>query len=64
MLTFSQAPDDMGFYQQALNGSFTDGSPIHPGHFQVLVRSLRVYGDPANEGDYDQALSEDFIIED
>jgi hypothetical protein len=40
-----------------LSNTFANGTTIPPGSYKILLRSLRVTGDPTNEADYDSWLS-------
>jgi hypothetical protein len=40
-----------------LSNTFANGTVIPNGNYRVLMRSLRVTGDPTNEADYDSWLS-------
>jgi hypothetical protein len=48
---------DNEFNSLNLTSTFTNGSQIPDGSFRVLLRALRVTGDPTQEKDYDSFLS-------
>ena len=46
----------------AINGTFAAGSMIPDGDYKVLVRALKVTGNPASLADYEVALTPEFTI--
>jgi len=53
-----QDPKDNGYSSFALSTpTFANGTTIPSGSYRVLMRALRVTGDPAREEDYDTWLS-------
>ncbi|KZT21765.1 subtilisin-like protease [Neolentinus lepideus HHB14362 ss-1] len=60
----SDAPtsDDNGYNTYAFTGSFANGTAIAVGEYKVLLRALKVTGNPANEGDYETWLSPSFGV--
>ncbi|EDR11679.1 pyrolysin [Laccaria bicolor S238N-H82] len=54
----SENPSDNGYSSFALNSpTFANGTAIPSGSYRVLIRALRVTGNPAREEDYDSWLS-------
>ena len=61
-LTRLQDLDDNGFNQYNVTGVFANGSAIKSGEYKVLLRALRVTGNPAALSDYEFWLSPEFIV--
>jgi hypothetical protein len=51
------------FESLQLTPTFANGTTIPNGDYRILVRALRVTGDPAIEGDYESWLSEIFGVQ-
>ncbi|TFK50631.1 subtilisin-like protease [Heliocybe sulcata] len=54
--------DDNGYNTYAFTGSFANGTKIAVGEYKVLMRALKVAGNPANEADYETWLSPAFGV--
>lgn len=55
---FLQDPNDNGFVSIAIDPpTFANGTTIPNGQFRLLLRALKVTGDPTNEADFESFLS-------
>ncbi|KAL6164385.1 hypothetical protein ACJQWK_10049 [Exserohilum turcicum] len=43
-------------------GQLDDGSYVPDGQYKLLIRALRIFGDPDNQGDYDEAETVPFSL--
>ena len=59
---FIQVASNQTFEALQLGHTFANGSTIPNGDYRVLIRALRVTGNPANEEDYETWLSPIFGI--
>ena len=59
---FLQLASGDTFESLKLSPNFANGTTIPNGDYRILVRALRITGDPLNEGDYDSWLSEAFGV--
>ncbi|KAF8521827.1 subtilisin-like protease [Gautieria morchelliformis] len=53
----SNGPDTGGFSSVRLNATFANNSAIPIGQYRVLLRALKITGDPTDENDYETFLS-------
>ncbi|KAI0786595.1 subtilisin-like protease [Abortiporus biennis] len=53
---------DNGWNTVTLDGTFADGTSIPNGDYKILVRALKVTGNPANENDFESWLSPAFTV--
>lgn len=53
---------DNGWTPVAINGTFVDGAPYGDGTYKVLVRALKVNGNPRALADYEMALTDEFVV--
>ena len=49
-------------WEQLFYGVLADGTQVPAGSYQILVRALRIFGDPENAGDYDSGSTVPFTI--
>ncbi|EPQ55564.1 subtilisin-like protease [Gloeophyllum trabeum ATCC 11539] len=54
--------DDNGYNVFQFTDSFVNGTKIAAGEYKVLLRALKVTGNPAEEGDYETWLSPSFSV--
>jgi hypothetical protein len=55
-------PQNGGYDLFTLTNKFADGTSIPNGDYKVLVRALRVTGNPKNEADFESWLSPAFTV--
>lgn len=53
---------DNGWYQIQWNGTFANGSIVGDGEYKMLLRALKMRGNPSNEADYETWLSPIFAV--
>jgi hypothetical protein len=59
---YCQCQVEIPEYTELLENTFANGTVIPNGSYKVLLRSLRVTGDPKNEADYESWLSPVFGV--
>jgi len=53
---------DNGYYPFQWNGTYANGSYAANGQYKMLLRALKMTGDPSNEADYEAWLSPIFGV--